>query len=249
MAKKIIVTTIYILMIYVVNAQSLSLRPYYGRKFFHGGKNNIDEGSFDKTYSNNIKSSKYLVGIGLEYEFKKNNSVELIFTSQQIGSRFYSSYTNTGSLDYSTIMSYSQIQGIYNKGFNKNFVLSNKLSLIPIASIGIGVGFVRDPSKFGDDKFYSIMYGPNGNNFETTINTYRDAAINYSFVGRLGFAIKHKNKEILRLLTGYTLGVNKAINQTIAYSQGTDNYRGKVSYAGSNFNISISHPLVLYKKK
>jgi hypothetical protein len=249
MTKKILVTGAYILLLYFAHAQSLRLRPYYGRKFFHSGKNNVEEGSFDKTYSNNIKSSRYLVGIGLECEFKKNNSVELLFTSQQIATRFYSSYVNTGSLEYGTLISYSQLQGMYNKGFNKNFKLSDKLSLIPIASIGIGVGFVRDPSKFGDDKFYSIMYGPNGNNFETTINTYRKKAINYSLVGRLGFAIKNKNKEVLRLLAGYTLGINKPIYEAVAYSHGSDNYSGKVSYTGSNFNISISHPFVIYKKK
>jgi hypothetical protein len=249
MKNKLFLLGLSILLIDVSYAQSLSVRAYYGRKFYNSGKRNIVEGNFDETYSNTIKSSRYLFGLGIEYQLKTTNSIELKFTSLQITDRFYSAYKVAGSFEYISLKSYNQIQCIYNKQLYKRISLSKKLSLMPIASIGIGFGFVYDPTKFDDDKYYAIIYGPNGNNFETTINTYRRSSINYSLIGRIGFAIKHKNKERLRVLTAYNLGINKPIYQEIKYSHGNEKYGGKVSYGGSNFNITISYPIILFKKK
>lgn len=249
LAKRILLIALFVLAFVFTYAQSLRIIPYYGRKFFHSGKNNIAEGNFDQTFSNQVKSSRYLLGIGLGYKFGKTNGVELLYTSQQNINRFYSNYAPVGSIEYITLTSYPQIQAIYNKMFNLNLKIANNISLVPASSIGLGVGFVKDPSKFGDNKYQDIIYGPNGDNLEVTINSYRKNSLNYTAICRLGIVLKHKNKEILRVFAGYMLGLNKPVYSNISYLQGSAKYGGSTTNNGSNFNLSVSYPFVLFKNQ
>ncbi len=249
LAKRIFLIALFVIAFIFTYAQSIRIIPYYGRKFFQSGKNNIAVDNFDQTFSNQVKSSKYLLALGLEYKFGKTNAVELLYTSQQIINRFYSEYATVGSLEYITLRSYPQIEAIYNKIFNLELKIANNISLVPTGSMGLGVGFVKDPSKFGDNKYQSIMYGPNGDNLEVTINTYRRNPLNYTAVCRMGIILKHKQREILRLFSGYIFGLNKPLYQNIDYLQGSSKYGGKTNHNGSNFNVSVSYPFVLFKKK
>lgn len=226
-----------------LSAQSVLLRPYYGRKWFSSNKNNISLNNPDPSFSNTINTSRYITGIAAELQYH-SHSFEIYFQSQPTLNRFQTVNNNVGGFSYESEGAIIQFQLLYNQYFTKSKKVTKKYTIIPLISIGLGLGDIRPQSVLERDNGYS--YQSNGNQFlEVDYKIKRVAPISYSAVFKIGAALKKGDRELLRIQAIANIGLNKVINDEFRYAHTNDKYAVDIFTRGTYYGVQLSVPLYL----
>ncbi len=241
---KQIVCCFYIFFPLSLFSQKLLLRPIYGQKVYYSNSKQIVEGNFDPSFSNTLKQTRYVTGIGIELKSKKN-SLEIGFSSQPYLSKFISSYPLIG-YQYISFSdgSFSQFQFLYNHFFLVDKKKENKYKILPIVSIGLGLGIIPPQRKL-DYNTEQDRYQVGANYFELLHTYKKEKTFSYSLVNRIGASINKYGKELFRVQLISNLGLNRPIASKIEYAHTNTKYRGTIASRGSYFAIIISAPILL----
>ena len=243
-------STIILGMFFFVNScfsQAITLRPYYGRKWFSSNSKSAFENKFDPNYNYKINSSRYITGISVEYENKKN-SFELYFSSQPTIFKSSSLYALAGySFTNISEGAYSQFQILYNRTLK--YREDKVFNFLPVFTSGIGIGIVNSQDLLNNNS-YEIKYFASNNEFVDFKSNFKKVTnINYSLIIKIGGVLKYKKREIIRIHTIYNFGLNDAEKQEINYSFTGNKYSGIITSKGSYWGLQLSSPIYLKRFK
>lgn len=231
--------------------QSVILRPSLGNRYFSSKTDFKKPNYFDPSYNGNFKFAESAATIAVELLYPKC-SYELVFTSQQEASGFY---TNSNAFQGSELIlqngGISQFQIIHNRFLKINNKKWGDFS--PFIGAGIGIGINRPPLFYIADTFYTVFrtYNPNSPNeyIELNVRSRSMAAISFSAVFKAGLAFKINNIERVRLQAVYNFGINKIVETNIIYYHTNAKYYGSAFSRGSQFSVLLSVPIYLKRKK
>jgi hypothetical protein len=228
-------------------SQAIILRPYYGRKWFSSNNKNVLENNFDPNYMYKINSSRYITGISIEYQNKKN-SFELYFSSQPTlfkSSIFYS----LAGYRFSNVSegAYSQFQLLYNRSLR--YREDKVFNFIPVFTGGIGIGIVNSQGLLNNSSYETRYVAPNNEFVEFQANLKKANNFNYSLIFKIGGVLKYKKREIIRMHVIYNLGLNNAEKQEVNYSFTNNKYSGILASKGSYLGLQLSSPIYVKRFK
>jgi hypothetical protein len=230
-------------------SQEVNLRPYYGHKWYSIGDKQIRSNNFDPTFNTNLKSDRYLFGLGLEAK-KKNHSYELYVSSQPYLARFYT--TTPGGIGGTDEMDGSmlQLQTLYNYYFKNTFKINKEYSFTPKISVGIGFGNYRkrnlSPIFFSDKDVFIDPYGLIPDSLTINFKANKKAP-SFSSIFRIGFMFEKNKKEKFTIGAFYNIALNDFVINDYQYFHNTIEYGGHVSQKCNYYGIQISVPIKLFK--
>ena len=246
--RKKFLTLIVLFFSVLGKSQSIILRPGAGIKFFDTKTDLSLPHKLDATFNGKHRFSALAITIAAELQFKKS-SYELIFTSQQISSAFFTEFKEAGiSERYIENGGISQFQFIYNRFIQKKIISDN---VYPFFGLGFGIGINR-PSDIYDSSYYNSRFYSSSSPNDFIDLSEQDKSLSklsYSFVLKAGLCIKFHNIERLRIYGIYNLGLNKIVKTDIHYSHSQDNYYGTTTTKGSQFSLMLTCPIYIKRMR
>jgi hypothetical protein len=219
-----------------------------GERYTHSKPSYGLPNNFDPSFNGNYRLKRPTINIALEFLYPRH-SFELVFTSQMFALKYHSFYKPEIIDTYTTDGGIRQFQFFY----NKLLLFDNRkiYSFRPFAGVGVGVG-INPPASYWklanyQGRYYSIG---NPNNYIDFALTYKPLAnISYSLVAKIGFAIKKKNVERMRVSAVYNLGLNRFLEGDIVYYHTNAKYWGGYTSKGSQLSFLVSVPIYLKRQK
>ena len=240
--------TIFVLPFFT-SAQTLVLRPAWGKRFYYAKQSTGGGNNFDPYFNGNHRYKETAATISAELLHKKH-SYELTFTSQHGGYHLYYQYAIVGSHEYTSETTLKQFQLCYNKFFD---ITNPRLKFVrPFIGIGAGIAFNISTLSY-DDTYYTV--GRQYSQIDPAEYIEEDARrvptynTIYSAVVKAGLAFKRKGVERLRVQAVANIGLRRIYDATIKYSYGNDvnrkYYYGKQTTYGNMLSVLVSMPIYL----